>query len=101
MSTLRGWILKVDFAVLFVQMRKDTINVQSRGYIWVLQRDRERKEGFVMQMDVFLCTLGSSDSRFSDGDLSLEEPAGPLRPGALRVLTAFALLTSALLLVLL
>lgn len=31
MRTLRGWILKVDFAVLFVQMRKDTINVQSRG----------------------------------------------------------------------
>lgn len=54
-----------------------------------------------MQMDVFLCSLGSSDSRFSDSDLSFEKPAGPLRPGALRVLTAFILLTSALLLVLL
>lgn len=36
-----------------------------------------------MQMRVFLCSLGSSYSRCSDGDLSLEKPAGPLRPGIL------------------
>lgn len=30
---------KVDFAALFVKMREDTINVQSRGQLWV-QQDR-------------------------------------------------------------